>query len=137
MEKQVKMAVHAHAHSAHLEGDLLNQIEMVNEASSTGKDRAEFIANPSRYAQKRGITLDRKFEKIIRDELILVERYAAILGNNNKHLHKMSVELDPVVRRKGISSHPGASPVAALSAVQAASSVVQTAVSMKLAMQSP
>lgn len=116
-------------------GIFARQVEVVTEAASTGKDRAEFIANPLGYAKKRGVSLDNQFAKMIKDELVLVERYAVVLGSDNPYLAENSVVLDPVMRRKGISDHPGAAPVAVLAAVQAASSVVQTVVSIKMAMQ--
>lgn len=117
--------------------ELALQIEVVAEASSSQRDRAEFIRDPFDYAEKRNVKIDKEFTKMIRDELILVERYAAVLGCDNPHLAENDVELDPVMRRKGISNHPGATPMAVLAAVQAASSVVQTVTSLKLAVGYP
>lgn len=115
----------------------IRQFEVVSQAASTGKDRAEFISNPSRYAKKRGVNLNEDFANMIKRELALIERYAAVLGCDNPHLEQNGVELDPVIRRKGISNHSGAMPVAVLAAVQAASSVVQTVVAIKAAMEIP
>ena len=97
------------------------EIEVVSEAASSQQDRAEFIKDPLSYAKTRGVYLDGKFADIIKDELVLLERYAAVLGCNNPYLAENGVLLTPVMRRKGVSthSHPGAAPVAVLAAVSA------------------
>lgn len=116
---------------------IAKQIDIVSEAASTQQDRAAFLKDPQLYAKTRGGHLDRKFANIIADELILIERYAAVLGSNNPHLAENGILLDPVMRRKGVSTHthPGAAPVAVLATVQAASSVVQSVTAMKLVME--
>ena len=72
----------------HKNEDFALQIEVIAEASSSQRDRAEFIGDPFDYAEKRGVKLDKEFAKIIRDKLILVKRYAAVLGCDNPHLAK-------------------------------------------------
>lgn len=74
--------------------DPQDQAELIIEAAATRKDRAAFLANPHKYAEGHGIELDPELVKMVRTELETIERSAAMLGMQNKHLEDLGVRIE-------------------------------------------
>ncbi len=106
--------------------DPQDQAELVIQAASTRKDRAEFLADPRKYAEERGVELDPELVRMVRSELETVERSAAMLGMRNRHLEERAVRIDEL-RVVDLSKSPiqiAAWPLVAYYVVTTAAAVV-------------
>lgn len=85
--------------------EFIRQMELVAKAASTGKDRAEFIADPYAYAEKRNVELDMDIADVVSNELLEIERHAAGFGSKNPYLDKNSIDIGFVEDKIGSDAH--------------------------------
>ncbi len=106
-----------------------NQTKYVRVLASDQEARAKFLANPDAAAKAAGITLDPEFSKLLKSELVALEKDAIKVNFRNPYIdiHKV-----PGFKTAGPAGRPGtvmnAAAVAAGAAVVSAAAAVVSAV---------
>ena len=102
------------------------QVAFVQSVAANPAARAEFLADPGKFADKNKVVLDPKFEALITKELQNIEVEAARLGHRNPHLDIMKVKI-PKMPKLPTGPLGARGPVMNAAAVAAGAAVVSAA----------
>ena len=103
------------------------QVALVQAVAANPSGRAEFLADPVKFAAKYSVTLDPKFQAAITKELQTIEVESARLGHRNPYIDVMRVKVPKLPKDIGIGPIGLRGPVMNAAAVAAGAAVVSAA----------
>ena len=103
------------------------QVALVQAIASNPAARAEFLADPTKFATKHNVVLDPKFQTVITKELQTIEVESARLGHRNPYIDVMKVKIPKFPKQPSTGPIGLRGPVMNAAAVAAGAAVVSAA----------